>query len=187
MWKIPRFINVKRLPSNLSLSEFLRLYEARGLARRPMMNSFTARVAQICPGFGSPNSNDTDFLNANIALSGTGQQSNTLPSTGTWTAPYTIAYGWLRIKIYSGLGTAPALADIVATLSDGTNTCQIAQVHPNSAVTISSTSLFDEIFPFFTGITGTSITVKTTLGGLGPGATMDMEVAGGVGSNPTQS
>ncbi len=179
MWKLPEFRR-----KNLSLAEFLR---EMPIAARPVYNTFTNRVMAITNGFGSALQGDTYFLNQNVALSGTGQGSTTLPSSSTWSAPHTVCGGWLRVKIYAGIGTSPTLVDLLATLSDGTTTCQIAQVHPNTAVTLSSTSIFDEIFPFYTGVTGTSITVKTTLGGTSPGATMDLEVAGIVGPNPTQS
>lgn len=170
--------------ARVSLSEILSETKFSDSVLRPAMASLTTdRVARILPGFGSPNQNDTYFLNQNIALSGTAQQSNTLPSTASWTAPFTLSYGWLRVKIYNGIGTSPTLVDLLAILNDyNGNAVQIAQVHPNTAVTLSSTSLFDQIFPFFTGATGTSITIKTTLGGTSPGATMDTEVAGGVAS-----
>lgn len=138
--------------------------------------TFTNRLAKIFPGFGQPMANDTQFLNQNVALSGTGQQSNTIPSTGSF-AP-TISTGKVRVKVYAGIGTSPTLVDLLITGSDGTNTVEIAQVHPNSAVVLSSTSLFDEVFDFETDLNLTSITIKTTLGGTSPGATMDAEVAG---------
>ena len=183
-WKLPQFGGVKK-PSG-TLSEFLRRFESQGLAARTVKNAFTNRVAKIGPGFGSPLQNDKYFLNAAVALSTTGQGTTTLPSTSTWTAPFELSAGWVRVKIYNGTGTSPTLTDLLITGSDGTTTVQIAQVHPNSAVTLSTTSWFDEIFPFFVDLTLTSITIKTTLGGTSPAATMDCEV-GGVSGVPATS
>jgi len=138
--------------------------------------TFTNRLEQIMPGWGQPVTLDTSFLAANTALSGTGQASTTLPSSGSWSP--TISKGRGRIKIYSGTGTSPTLTDILVTGSDGTNTVELFVFHPNTAVTLSSTSLLDLLFNFMTDLNLTSITIKTTLGGTSPGATMDAQISG---------
>lgn len=138
--------------------------------------TFTNRLATIFPGFGQPQSNDTLFLNQNVALSGTSQQSNTIPSTGSFVP--TLSRGKVRVKIYAGIGTTPTFTDLVVTGTDGTTTVTLFAFHPNAAIALSTTGIVDLEFDFICDLNLTSITIKTTLGGTSPGATMDAEVAG---------
>lgn len=137
--------------------------------------SFANRLYSIVPSFGVPLLNDTLFLNQNIALSTASQQTNTIPSSGSFSP--TISRGWVRVKVYAGTGTAPTLTDLVITATDGTTTVQIGQVHASVAIALSTTSGFDQLFPFETDLNLTSLTVKSTLGVPG-GASMDVEVSG---------
>src|ERR1700679_1965677 len=67
-----------------------------------------------------------------------------VPSTGSL-AP-TCRVGTLRVKIYSGTGTSPAITAVKVQLFDGTTTEQVA----DSSATISLTANFvlDKIYPF---------------------------------------
>lgn len=156
------------------------------------------RIDRSLPGYGVGLKNDTVYLNAGIALSGTGQQSvGVLPSTSTWNPGFSTFK--FRCKVYNGAGTSPTLTDLALTASDGTNTVTIWVFHPNAAVTLSTTSWFDSgpidcivdtaasgngggavgqlIAPTSSAAGGvTSLTLKTTLGGTSPAATLDMEV-----------
>jgi len=142
--------------------------------------SFTNRLYSIVPSFGVPLLSDTNYLNANVALSGASQQTTTIPNTSTF-AP-TITRGYIRVKIYNGTGTAPTLTDLVVTVTDGTTTVYIYVAHPNTAFPLSTTSWFDVTIPFCVDINVNTVTVKTTLGVPG-GATMDLEVSGTSGTS----
>ncbi len=157
--------------------------------------SFNNRLDRIFPGMGQPLRNDTLFLAQGLALSTTGQQSNTLPAAGLL-VPTTSA-GRMRVKIYNGGGTTPALTDLLVTASDGTNTVVIGQsvLHPTVAITITATQWFEYEFEYLldvaasgagggasgqlSGVVGgaTSFAVKTTLSGTSPTASMDVELA----------
>lgn len=179
---------IKHLSPAVDLSKILRKVDlGDGLAANPVLNTFTERVADICPGFGSPLGNDTVFTQTNVALSGTGQSTTTLPKTSTWTASQTLSAGYVRVKVYGGSGTSPTLTDVVITGSNGTITTELAALHPNSAIALSATSYVELLFPFITDLTLTSISILLTMGGTGPGSTLDCEVAGTAGSSPTQS
>lgn len=151
--------------------------------------SFTNRLARIMAGFGSPKGSDGQFSKQNVALSGTGQQTNVLPAAlpTSWIAANTLSAGYAQIKISAGIGTSPTLVDIVLQGSDGVNTVTLGVIHPNSAITLSSTSQCEFLIPFQTDLTLISMTLLTTLGGTSPGATLDWEVLGTVGSSPVQS
>lgn len=124
-----------------------------------------------------------------IALSGTGQQTNTLPTSGSISP--TCCRGYLRTKIYGGGGTSPTVVDITFTAGDGTNTVQLDNFHPGTAVTISATSYVDFLADILLDYTAaaagaagcllnygaTVFNCLTTLGGTSPTATMDWEVA----------
>jgi len=152
------------------------------------------RTDRIFPGMGQTLRNDPVLLIAGIALSGTGQQSNTIPASGS--LALTTTCGRIRCKIYNGSGTSPTVVDLVVTAGDGTNAVTIAQglFHPNAAVTLSATSWFEAEFEYIvdtaasgagggasgqlSGTVGGAnvITFKTTLGGTSPAASMDVEL-----------
>lgn len=151
--------------------------------------AFNVGLARTFPGYGVSIDSSTYSL-VGVALSGTGQASTVLAATGA--LPGTTA-GKIRIKIYNGAGTSPTLVDIVVTATDGTNTVEIFAFHPNSAITLSSTNWFDGFFEYLldtasatAGAGGafgqllpggaTSFTIKTTLGGTSPSASMDLEI-----------
>jgi hypothetical protein len=143
---------------------------------------------------GQPLRNDASFLQTGLALSGTAQQSFPMPSSGTFAIPTTV--GRIRIKIYNGGGTSPTVADVLILASDGTNSVVVGQglVHPNAAVAITTTQWYEEEFEYIldTAASGAgggasgqlssvvgganSFSVKTTLGGTSPTASMDMEI-----------
>lgn len=140
--------------------------------------TFTARLSSVFPGMGQPQVNDANQLATNQALSGTGQQTNTLPPSSGSFSP-TMSKGKFRIKVYAGTGTTPTLTDIVVTVTDGTNTIEIFAFHPNSAIALSSTSWYDSgPQEWEVDINATSASVKTTLGGTSPGASLDWEILG---------
>lgn len=154
--------------------------------------SIVVRLTRIFPGFGVPVQNDSVYLRTGISLSTTGQQTNTIPATGTLSPGTTV--GRLRIKIYNGGGTSPTLIDLLVQASDGTNTIPVYSNHPNVAFAISTTSWFDRYFEYLLdtatvtanagGANGqllpggvTSFNILTTLGGTTPTASMDLELA----------
>lgn len=141
--------------------------------------TFVRRLNSIFPTFGSPILNDTLFLEANVALSGTGQQSTAIPASSGAFAP-AISTGKIRYKIYGGGGTSPTLTDVVITATDGTNTVTLGSgvLHPSSAIAIGTgtTGMIDTEIDFILDISATSFTIKTTLGGTSPTASMDVEV-----------
>lgn len=156
--------------------------------------SFNVRLDRTFPGMGQPLRNDAVFLQTGLALSGTVQQSFPIPLTGVL-AP-TTTMGRIRLKIYNGGGTTPALTDVLVTGSDGTNTVVIGQavLHPNVAITLLASGnqwlefIFDYLFDVGSpggGASGqlssaiggaNSFSVKTTLSGTAPTASMDMEI-----------
>lgn len=155
--------------------------------------SLTVRLDRVFPGMGTPLRNDAIFLQTGLAMSGTAQQSFPIPATGVLSLTTTM--GRIRMKVYNGGGTTPALADILATASDGTNTVVIGQgiLHPNVAITLlaASNQFFEFYFEYLIdlgaggGATGTlsntiggatSFSVKTTMTGTSPTASMDLEL-----------
>jgi hypothetical protein len=151
--------------------------------------SFNVRVDRLFPGTGQGFRNDAVYVRNGIALSTTGQVTNTMPATGTILGTTT---GRFRIKIYNGGGTTPTLVDLVVNATDGTNTVQVFSLHPSVAITLSTTSWFDRNFEYLLdmassgsggGATGqllpggaTSFNILTTLGGTTPTASMDLEI-----------
>ena len=152
--------------------------------------SFNVRVDRLFPGMGQGFRNDSIYLQSGIALSGTGQQTKTIPATGVILGT---TAGRIRIKIYNGGGTTPALTDLVVNATDGTNTVQVYSLHPTVAITLSTTSWFDRNFEYLLdmatltagagGATGqllpggaTSFNVLTTMSGTTPTASMDLEI-----------
>jgi hypothetical protein len=157
--------------------------------------SFNVRLDRIFPGMGQPLRNDAVFLQSGIALSGTAQQSSPIPASGVLSIP--TSAGRLRIKIYNGGGTTPALTDIVVTAGDGTNNITLGGgiLHPTVAVTLSATSWlefeFEYIIDFATTAGGgggsvgqllasvggaNQFAIKTTMSGTAPTASMDLEL-----------
>ena len=158
--------------------------------------SFNKRVDSIFPGMGQSLRNDAVFVQTGIALSTTGQQSNPIPASGVL-APTTTA-GRIRLKIYNGGGTSPTLIDLVITAGDGTNNITLggSVLHPTVAVPITATSWLEFEFEYVLDVATTAGTgggsigqllasigganqfsVKTTLGGTTPTASMDVELA----------
>lgn len=114
----------------------------------------------------------------------------------------TITTGRVRVKVYNGTGTSPTLSKLQIMGYDGTNSVVIADWNFSTAVTLSSTSWADVISDFICdtapsttsggavgyligGASATSgnggiqcIKVIPTLGGTGPGCTMDVELFG---------
>lgn len=115
-----------------------------------------------------------------------------------------LVVGRIRIKIYNGSGTSPTLTKLQVMAYDGTNSVVIADLNFGTAVTLGSTSWFDWMRDWIadtaSGLTSggavgqlisglsatsgqggvTSFKIIPTLGGTGPGATMDAEVFGTV-------
>lgn len=114
----------------------------------------------------------------------------------------TITIGRVRVKIYNGTGTSPTLTKLQILGFDGTNTVLLEDLNFGTAVVLSSTSWFDWMAPWIadtapattsggavgyligpgsatTGNGGIqTIKIIPTLGGTGPGATMDAEIFG---------
>lgn len=114
----------------------------------------------------------------------------------------TVTAGRVRVKVYNGTGTSPTLTKLQIMGYDGTNSVVIADWNFSTAVTLSSTSWADVISDFICdtapstisggavgyligGASATSgnggiqcIKVIPTLGGTGPGCTMDVELFG---------
>lgn len=114
----------------------------------------------------------------------------------------TVTVGRVRVKVYNGTGTSPTLTKLQIMGYDGTNSVVIADWNFGTAVTLSSTSWADLIADWICdtapsttsggavgyvigGSSATSgnggiqcIKVIPTLGGTGPGCTMDAEVFG---------
>ena len=114
----------------------------------------------------------------------------------------TVTVGRVRVKVYNGTGTSPTLTKLQIMGYDGTNSVVIADWNFGTAVTLSSTSWADLIADWICdtapsttsggavgyligGASATSgnggvecIKVIPTLGGTGPGCTMDVEIFG---------
>lgn len=130
-------------------------------------------AALVSPGFGSP----IVAARANVSMSGTAQQTFTVPSSGSL-AP-TCRTGYVRFKTTGGGGTSPTLTDILITATDGTTTVTIDNFHPNTAITLSATSTADYLKEFCIDINATSVSVLTTMGGTAPTSTGDVEIVYG--------
>lgn len=152
------------------------------------------RLDQRFPGLGVGVRNDSIYLQTGIALANNPQQSSPIPLTGTL-APVTNA-GAIRIKIYNGGGASPTLTDLLVTATDGTNTIVIGQsiLHPNVAIALNLAQWFEFEFEYFLDVAtsgaggsasgqlssviggANAFSVKTTLGGSSPTASMDVEI-----------
>ena len=151
--------------------------------------ALNVRVDRLFPGTGVGVRNDSIYYQAGLALSGTVQQTFPIPATGVILGT---TAGRIRIKIYNGGGTSPALVDLLVTATDATNTVQIFNYHPNTALTLTSTQWFDRNFEYLLdaaasgsggGTVGqllpggaTSFNVLTTLSGTSATASMDLEI-----------
>lgn len=156
--------------------------------------AFNRRLDSTFPGFGVGVRNDASYLQTGLALSGTVQQTFPFPSSGTFSTSFTA--GKIRLKIYNGGGTTPAVSDLVVRFTDGTNTifpCQ-GVYHPTAAQTLSATLWLEWMFEFVLDVATTAGTgggsigqllasvgganagaVLTTMTGTAPTATMDLD------------
>ena len=145
-------------------------------------------VSTIGPGFGS------DSITQRTGIIVTSGTTYSIPSTGSVNLN-PIYRGRMRVKIYNGTGTTPTVTNIQASITDGVNTVLIGEFAPTSAAAINATNWVDTLFEFLLdystlggGATGTLLGPGTavaivgqivpTLGGTGPGCTMDIEIAG---------
>lgn len=156
--------------------------------------AFNRRLDSTFPGYGVGVRNDTSYLQTGLALSGTVQQTFPFPASGSFSTPFTA--GKLRLKIYNGGGTTPAVSDLVVRFTDGTNTIYIANgvYHPTAAITLSATQWLEWYIEFIldvattSGAGGGSIgqllasvaganagAVLTTMTGTSPTASMDLD------------
>lgn len=150
--------------------------------------AFNRRLDSTFPGFGVGVRNDASYQQIAVALSGTAQQTVPLPATGTFSTPFTA--GKLRLKIYGGGGTTPAISDIVVSFTDGTNTVYPPQgvYHPTAAKTLSATLWLEWYFEFLFDVasTGGSGTVGGMLASVG-GANAGTILTTMTGTSPTAS
>jgi hypothetical protein len=168
------------------------LFKGSGLAKVLFLIGMAINnsVANNSPGFGAPQL----VQRLGVALSGSSQQTTSIPSSGSISPG--VYQGKIRIKVYNGTGTGVTLTDMLIQITDGTNTVVLAEFHPNSATTLTSTQWVDYLTDFTVdfgtttgGTTGQLIApgaataaaivvqVLTTLGVPG-GASMDVEVIG---------
>lgn len=153
--------------------------------------TFVNRVPNVLPGFGTPIQNDTLQLSSNVSLSTTSAQTNTLSGITP-----TFSKGYVRVKIYGGGGTTPALSLLQVVVSDGTTFVGIFYQSPvvatnivlgtgaaagspytNAGVLGTSVGGYDALIPFEVDINCTQISVITTLSGTTPTAKLDFEVS----------
>lgn len=143
-------------------------------------------VATAGPGYGS------GFLVSRTGIAVSSGSASAVPSSGSLSQP--VYRGKIRVKVYNGTGTSPTLTKLQIAITDGTNTVVVEDRNFSTAVTLSSTAYYDGVFNFLVdsgaggGATGTLlgptlspamvVNVTPTLGGTGPGATMDVEVYG---------
>jgi hypothetical protein len=169
--------------------------------------AFTIGLSRTFPGFGTSTLNLIQVATGIPITSGTSYYVPGTPLSTNTTAGLlipTLVIGRLRIKIYNGTGTSPTLTKLQVFASDGTNSVVIGDLNFGTAVTLSSTSWFDWMKDWIADtasgstsggavgllISGSSATsgqggaqylkIVPTLGGTGPGATMDAEVFGAV-------
>ena len=137
--------------------------------------SFVRRLATIFPAFGQPLSNDTVLLRQGVSLTD-GANTVTVPSSGSFSP--TMSTGRVRVKIYNGTGTSPAVTKVTLTGTDGTTTETFDTWYPDTSLSLSSTAWFDKVFIFLSELNLTSISCVATLSGTSEGASMDIEVLG---------
>jgi hypothetical protein len=160
-------------------------------------------LSRTFPGFGVSTLQSIQVATGIAVTSGTTYYvpGTTLNTVAGLLVP-TVTIGRLRIKIYNGTGTSPTVTKIQVMSFDGTNSVVVADWNFSTAVTLSSTSWLDVMMDFITdtasgttsggavgqligGASATSgnggiqcLKIIPTLGGTGPGATMDAEVFG---------
>lgn len=161
-------------------------------------------LARTFPGVGV-STQPTNQTNAGIPItSGTSYYipATTAAATTATVAIPTFTQARLRIKIYNGAGTTPTLTKIQIAGQDGTNTVIVADRNFGTAITLSTTSWYDEWFEIIcdTAPSTTSggavgyligsasatsgnggmqnLRIVPTLGGTSPAATMDLELLG---------
>jgi hypothetical protein len=166
--------------------------------------AITVGVGRTFPGLGV-SSLASNQANAGIPVaSGTSYfiPATTAAATTAAVAVPTITIGRIRVKIYNGSGTSPTLTKLQISATDGTNTVVVADVNFGTAVTLSSTSWYDNFFDFLVdtapsttsgGAVGLligsasatsgnggiqTIKIVPTLGGTGPACSMDLELLG---------
>jgi hypothetical protein len=155
--------------------------------------AFTYRLPTIVPSFGSPFQSDTLFLVQGTSLSTT---SATNYAIGGTFAP-TVSRGYVRIKIYGGGGTTPAISLLDVVLTDGTNYVVLTRFGPSTALPLSTSSSsgspytnsgsigppvsasgLDMVIPFLVDINVTGASINLTMTGTSPTAKLDAEVSG---------
>jgi hypothetical protein len=130
-------------------------------------------VASVLPSFGSPSWPPFQQLNITVAAGTT--TSTTIPGSGTLTfnnAAVTMSKGMVRVRL-SNNGAAATVA-VLVTATDGTLITVIAQ----TAVSASTTNVYDFLFPFMTELLLNKFTIAVTTVGAGGTFTGDYEVAG---------
>lgn len=111
--------------------------------------AITIGIGRVFPGFGV-SSFQTQQTNAGIpVISGTKYfVPSVTPFTSAGTLQPTITVGKLRVKIYNPSSSANTLTKVQCVATDGTNTVVFADCNFGTAVTLSSTSWYDEYFNF---------------------------------------
>jgi hypothetical protein len=106
-----------------------------------------------------------------------------------------VSRGYVRVKIYGGGGTTPALVLMQVVVSDGTTFVLIGQVNPTTAIALGTVAVtggaygnagvlgtsvggVDFLYPFIVDISCSQFSVITTLSGTSPTASMDVEMSG---------
>lgn len=145
--------------------------------------AFLNRLYTVLPGFGSPIQNDTQLLKQNVALSTTGQQTNSLTSISP-----TFSRGYVRVKLFAAGGTSPTLLQLIVNVTDGTTFVSIGFFAPvvaiapafslvpggtviggsNGSITSGAAILTSVSNPFTPAMVGQAISVTTA----GAGATI---------------
>jgi len=128
-------------------------------------------AAITSPGFGSP----YVVSRLGVALSGTGEGTTTIPSSGSLSPTCRTAI--LNIKIFTGTGTSPTVSRVHVNATDGTTTEEVYEYKPGTAFALTSAQVVHLQVRILLDINATSVSVLTTLGGTGPGATLDVELA----------
>lgn len=135
--------------------------------------AFTNRLFLVVPSFGTPIQNDPLFLKQGTVVAA-GPVTTSL--AGLTPA---LKQGFIRIKVSAGTGTTPTLVRCEVTLTDGTTTEAVFDYNPNVAPSILSPNQVTLTNPFLSELGVTQVNVITTLGGTGPGGTLDIEVSAG--------
>lgn len=130
-------------------------------------------VASILPGFGSPSWPAFQSLNVTVAAAGT--TTTVIPSSGNLifnNSNVTMSKGWVRVRLTNNGATATVA--ILVTATDGT----LVQTLYQLPATVTSTNVYDIIFPFYSELLLNKFTIAVTTTGAGGTFTGDYEVAG---------